>query len=424
MLRNDKVLKIDLVMALSKSLDLISTVLTGHHLRVAYLALNVGLKLGLDKKRLEDLIVASLLHDAGALSLEERIDALDFDMQDLNYHANVGYCLLNRNQSFKRVAEIIRYHHLDWKDKHKYEESGIEIPIESFIVNVVDRIDVLTNYRKDLRSQVNFIIERINKEKGIKFNPLIIDVFKDVIKEYLDLPKLDEEALLVIFEGFLKDQYLDIDEVVDVTGIFENIIDFRSRFTSTHSSGVAATASVLGDIMGLSERHGKLLRIAGQLHDLGKLGVPGFILEKPGKLTDEEMEIMRKHALYTYQVLTKVRGFEVIPEWAAFHHEKLNGSGYPFRKTEEELSLESRIMAVADIFTAITEDRPYRKGMDKDRVLKVLVSMTKDNEIDRDVVSILLENYGKIDNARREAQTNAVKEFEHFRYNTYNLIAL
>jgi len=115
-----------------------------------------------------------------------------------------------------------------------------------------------------------------------------------------------------------------------ISQLFRNIIDFRSHFTSTHSSGVAAASSLLARIFGLTDAEIGLIEVAGDLHDFGKLAIPNSILNKPGSLTKEEMSIMKCHTYYTYLVINSIGGLNQIAEWAAYHHERLDGSGYPF----------------------------------------------------------------------------------------------
>ncbi|MDY6856257.1 MAG: HD domain-containing phosphohydrolase [Thermodesulfobacteriota bacterium] len=100
--------------------------------------------------------------------------------------------------------------------------------------------------------------------------------------------------------------------------------------------------------------------------------MPNSILEKLGRLSKEEFAVIKKRTYFTYMVLNSIGGLEHIPEWAAFHHEKLDGSGYPFHINSEKLEIASRLMAVADIFTALPEDRPYRVGMQHDEIKRIL----------------------------------------------------
>jgi len=204
-------------------------------------------------------------------------------------------------------------------------------------------------------------------------------------------------------------------EFMNLGRVFSHIIDFRSSFTATHSAGVAASAEALDRLTGFSERESQMMRIAGYLHDLGELGVPAEILEKSSKLTEEEFNVIRSHTFYTFLALESIRDFNLINAWASFHHERLDGNGYPFHHNRENLSLGSRIMAVADVFTAITEDRPYRKGMTKYSVLQVIQQMVKTGALDPMVVSTLIQHFDDVNSTRTTAQDIASKEYQEFK---------
>jgi HD-GYP domain-containing protein (c-di-GMP phosphodiesterase class II) len=161
-----------------------------------------------------------------------------------------------------------------------------------------------------------------------------------------------------------------------------------------------------------SEHDAKMMKIAGYLHDLGKLAVPVEILNKPSKLTKEEFQIIKSHSYYTYRILEPITGFKIINSWASFHHECLNGSGYPFHHGANDLSLGSRITAVADIFTALTEDRPYRSGMDKENVLGIIRKLVNENAIDANIVSLLELNYENVNQCRLAAQDISREEYD------------
>jgi HD-GYP domain-containing protein (c-di-GMP phosphodiesterase class II) len=201
---------------------------------------------------------------------------------------------------------------------------------------------------------------------------------------------------------------------VDLAMIFSRIIDFRSRFTALHSAGVAKTAEKLAQLVGFSPYECKMMLIAGYLHDLGKIAIDSDVLEKPARLDEDEFNKMRAHTFYTYYSLEPLEQLRTINTWASFHHEKLDGSGYPFHIAGDSLPVGSRIMAVADVFTAITEDRPYRKGMEFDNAKKVLNNMVADNALDGRIVKLLLENYHELDEIRKTAQDEAAGQYEKF----------
>ena len=198
------------------------------------------------------------------------------------------------------------------------------------------------------------------------------------------------------------------------------MIDFRSPFTATHSSGVAATASRIANFLGLTETEVELMEVAGNLHDLGKMVVPSSILNKPDKLTADEFAVMRQHTYFTYSVLSTIGGMRQIAEWAAFHHERLDGSGYPFHLDARKLDTGSRIIAVADIFTALAEDRPYRKGMGKSDIISVLRGLSCKSHLDKHVVGILESNYDEIIASTVYKQNEAREYYQRkFQVNIY-----
>lgn len=137
-----------------------------------------------------------------------------------------------------------------------------------------------------------------------------------------------------------------------------------------------------------SEKIMKLI-IAANLHDLGKLAVPNKILDKPTQLTKEDFAIVKCHTYYTRQALEKVNGFEDIVDWAANHHEKLDGTGYPYGIDGSKLTKESRLMSCLDMYQALTEDRPYRKGLTHTKTMEILYEHASKGYIDSNIVKDL-----------------------------------
>lgn len=147
---------------------------------------------------------------------------------------------------------------------------------------------------------------------------------------------------------------------------------------------------------------------------MGKLAISNDVLEKPAKLNEDEFNEIRSHTYYTYQLLDTIPKFDIIKTWAAYHHEKLDGNGYPFHIKGENLSLGSRVMAVADVFTAITENRPYRRGMDDENTVIILNNMVNSGAIDGRIVDLLKDNFQEINDIREDAQQKASEMYEKF----------
>ena len=143
------------------------------------------------------------------------------------------------------------------------------------------------------------------------------------------------------------------------------------------------------------------MEIAGLLHDLGKLVIPNSILEKPAGLTHTEMAVIKQHTYYTFSILTTITGLQMIAEWGAYHHETLDGKGYPFRREAQEMNLGART------FTALAEDRPYRTGMGAERIKTILQERANRGIQDPRIIKLLLENIEAVRKAVTERQEQA-----------------
>ncbi|AGB40882.1 HD-GYP domain-containing protein [Halobacteroides halobius DSM 5150] len=406
----------DMVVSLSDALDLISSTVTGHHKRVAYIATSIADKLDLSQQEKEELLIAGALHDVGALALNKKLSSLMFDFNastDVGNHAELGYQTLHKFSPFKRVAKIIRYHHTSWKERKK----NSNVVLAANILYLADRIDVLIDFETEILSQTDRIKDQIKEYQTDIFFSKVVEAFLDVATKdafWFNIVSSWVDQFLVnsTVKNCVK---LDFELLLRLAQIFGRIIDFRSSFTATHSSGVAASAQRLARLSGFSRAKFSMMRIAGYLHDLGKLAIPVEILNKTGKLTATEFNIIKKHTFYTYQILDGIPELAEIKNWAAFHHERLDGAGYPFGLDKDKLSRGARIMGVADVFTAITEDRPYRAGMEKEQATKILTDMVQDGAVDGSVVQVLVDNYEGINHIRKSAQAIESEEYKKFR---------
>ena len=396
----------DLLLCLTNAVDMVSPELSNHHQKVSYLSYKIAKQMHLLPEQTEDLALAGLLHDVGALSLDERLELLMSEPPSSQEHALRGSDLLCNFAPLKNAAEIIKYHHVSWNNGEGAVYEGNQVPLSSHILHLADRVSVLIDSSKAILCQVKNIQDIILSQKGISFPPETVDAFMEIsINECIWLD-IDNKSLLNYFPQVVQFSTvrLSIIEVVELARIFSFIIDSSNSFTAYHSAGVAVIAEKLAELAGFSKIECKMMLVAGYLHDLGKLAVNNEILEKPTALDSVELNEIRSHTFYTYRLLQSIKGFETITEWASFHHEKLNGTGYPFHLNRDSLSLGSRIMAVADIFTALTENRPYRQGLPDDQAISILQGKVTDGSICPYVVSILLNHFELLNNLRRQAQ--------------------
>jgi HD-GYP domain-containing protein (c-di-GMP phosphodiesterase class II) len=406
----------DLVMCFSSALDLVYPAMTDHHKRVAYIASSIAAEMGMSRREESDLLVAGAFHDSGALTLKEKIDMLRFELEAPHLHAELGHDFLKRSSLFCRVAPLVRFHHVPWRGGEGSRHRGLDVPLGSHILHAADRMAVLIRKDSPVLGQVGAVYRKMEEDSGLLFHPEVVSAaLRSARKEafWLDTVSPFIERTLCN-RAHLPVAELDEEGLLDLAKFFGRVIDFRSTFTAVHSSGAAAVAEALAVIAGLSQSECFMMRIAGYLHDLGKLAIPTEILEKPGKLTEEETHIVRAHSYHTFRILEPIRDFETINQWASFHHERLDGNGYPFHHRGADIPFGSRILAVADVFTAITEDRPYRAGMDFSSALKVLESMASNASLDARIVGMLTAHFDEVHALRVETQAAAQKEFEEF----------
>jgi HD-GYP domain-containing protein (c-di-GMP phosphodiesterase class II) len=396
----------ELIDALATALDAINPAIDAHHKIVCYITATIAEELGLPRQDYNDAFVAAYLHDIGSLPLAERMQNLEFEVKSPHLHAELGYSLLTKFPHISGAPALVRFHHVPWNHGGGKTFRGLPVPRLSHLIHLADRIAALFDRNKPVFSQIAGIHETIESFSGLLFDPEHVAAFRKVSSRevfWLDLSFGSFDRVLRRL-CHLPHVIVNLDELLAVSKFFALVVDCRSRITATHSGGIAACAAELGRLAGMSRNECKMLKVAGYLHDIGKLTVPNTILEKPGELTTEEWHVMRAHPYHTRNILGKITGLEEITAWAAEHHETLDGNGYPLRLADEEISLGSRIVAVSDIFTAMSEDRPYRKGFEKEETRENFEKRVSEGKLSREIVDLLFNNYDVIDKARKHAQ--------------------
>ena len=199
---------------------------------------------------------------------------------------------------------------------------------------------------------------------------------------------LDTIELKLKVESLLKLKHA-INQLENANNIIKSLakaVEVKDKYTEGHAERVSFFATSIAKTMCLSEQQVKDISIAGIMHDIGKIGVPDIILNKPGKLTNEEYDIIKQHPVIGDEICAPIKTFDKVRNIIRHHHEKLNGLGYPDGISGNELSMEIRIMTVADIYDALTSDRAYRKGMDMSLAFKILDDSVQMGENDGEVV--------------------------------------
>ncbi|MBR4702585.1 MAG: HD domain-containing protein [Oscillospiraceae bacterium] len=399
----------DAVRAFAGAMNLIDSEISDHHEKVAYFAYQLATALDFPERERKLTFYGALLHDVGSVTMDQGLSLRELE-QLPRALARAGASLLRRSEALARLSDIVEASQSPWRKLKLAPEALLRPRLMGQIIHLSDAVALLLKEKEHPLNQVEYIRSCVAQVGEREFHPQVLRAFEEVAGR--EVVWLDLQYRPEIFLDYVPDdRWLTLEEMKRLTEFMSSIIDFRSPFTAMHSAGVAATAAGLGRLAGMSEAEQAMLRIAGDLHDIGKLKTPRAILEKPGRLTESEFNIMKEHAYDSFRILSEVRGLEQIADWAALHHEKLNGSGYPFHLKGETLSLGSRILAVADVFSAVTEDRPYRKGMDREAAIQVLEGDADRGALSRSLVALLTRHYDELSALRAEASDAAGQRY-------------
>jgi HD-GYP domain-containing protein (c-di-GMP phosphodiesterase class II) len=412
----------ELMGALSHALDITEGQPEGHCVRCCWIGMHIGQQLALPAPQLWELYYTLLLKDLGCSSNASRICEL-YLTDDLNFkrafkwvdgslpqvlrfvlrHTGPGAGLLQRLKGLGRIltngdeiaqeliktrctrgADIARQlhfpegvaagiHSLDehW-DGHGRPEAlvGNAIPLYARIALLTQVVDVI-----NVSSGPDAAKAEIMQRRNSWFDPDLVDAFMAVASTpafWESLNAADIESQVFAMEPGGHESALDEDYLDDIAEAFGQVVDAKSPYTAGHSARVGLYTALLGESLGLTEARLRWLKRGALLHDVGKLGVSNSILDKPGKLDEAEWVAVRRHAAYTESILGRIKSFDELARVSAAHHERLDGGGYPRGLKAADIAMETRIITTADIFDAITAERPYRGAIPVAKTLTIM----------------------------------------------------
>jgi len=412
----------ELVSALSYALDLTEGQPAGHNVRACWIGVHIGRTLGMGPKALSDLYYTILLKDVGCSSNAARVcqlyvtddlsfkgkaklldhsapQFLKFLIANAGMHQSMADRLRTVVETALKTGEITReltetrcHRGADIARRMRFSEAvaqGIvdldekwngkglpegkhatEISLLARIALLAQVVDVF--YMSEGRDKA---VAEIVRRSGSWFDPRVVNAFVAVASGDSFWTSLADPFLrqrVIELETLRESRPVDEDYLDDIAAAFAQVIDAKTPFTSGHSDRVAIFADLIAAEMHQTPAHRRRLHRAALLHDIGKLGVSNTILEKPGKLTEDEWTEVKRHPGLGEMILSRVAAFADLAEVAGAHHERLDGTGYPKQLRSRHISLDARIVAVADVFDALTADRPYRKAMSIDEALAIL----------------------------------------------------
>ena len=285
-----------------------------------------------------------------------------------------GASILNELGMGPIAAEAVRSLDERW-DGSGYPDSlkGEQIPLLARICAIAQHLDLAS-----AEGGTQSAIQTLEERSGTWFDPQLVRIAGSLHRRRAlwnhcspaDAEQDTRQAVLDLDSG--KRHRLESSQIDRICESFADVVDAKSHFTFRHSQGVADAAFGIAQTMGLSADRAQLVRRAALLHDIGKLGVANAILDKKSQLSAEEWKAVYEHPRITRRILERIAPFREMAVIAGEHHEKLDGSGYPDHLKGPDLSVESRIVAVADVYAALSEDRPYRAGIELDETLSIM----------------------------------------------------
>lgn len=411
-----------LIGALTHALDMTEGQPRGHSLRCCWIGMELAKSAGIPETAQQDIYYAILLKDLGCSSNAARICELyladdlslkrDYKFvngslsQALRFvlsHTGLSHGLAERVRAIVHIlqnggditSELIetRCHKgsdiaakmgfsqgvcdgirsLDehWDGSGKPEGlSGKAIPVSSQIALLAQVADVF-----HMNSGPEAARKEIGSRSGGWFDPALVAAFLEASStpdfwDQLASPELERK----VYERAPGNATRHVSPAVldSIAEGFAEVIDSKSPYTAGHSERVTLYTDMIAEAMGYSDADRQALKRVALLHDIGKLGVSNAILDKPGKLSEPEWQFMRNHPVYSDQILSRSSAFDGLTQIARGHHERLDGKGYPDGLAGAQISMETRIVTVADIFDALTADRPYRAAMPVTKALSIL----------------------------------------------------
>jgi putative nucleotidyltransferase with HDIG domain len=404
----------EIISALSYALDLTEGAVHGHALRSCLLGMRIAADAKLPSAQTSGLYFALLLKDIGCSSNSSRLCEIaggedratnagvkprwknvlpkagaaakvakilhigptepKNQREMIGLRCDRGATIVTKLGMGQFAAEAVRNLDEHW-DGSGYPDSlkGEQIPLLARICAVAQHLDIFS-----AGSGTQNAIKTLQERSGIWFDPHFVRIALSLDRRGSlwvncspgDPTEATRQAVLDLDAG--TQHKLEPDQIDQICEAFADVVDAKSHFTFRHSVGVADAAFGIAETMGLPADRVQLVRRAALLHDIGKLSISNTILDKKAVLSAAEWDAVRQHPRITRLILERVRSFREMAIIAGEHHEKLDGSGYPDKLTARDLSRESRIIAVADIFGALSEDRPYRSSINVEDTLSIM----------------------------------------------------
>lgn len=371
---------------------------------------------------LKDSLLISLLHLVGFYHFngEKTTKLSDFTAEEINHAYLYGYYYLKEMSPLGDVAKTLLFHDKKYDSELAARIKQIEYASLLFSARGIQSLVSDT--------EGSYVSSDFENYGFSKYNQRYVTIYRKLDISKLLTKKLKYDSFLSDLDEWFAELSFTKEETWQLLRLLVYIMDFKSTQTVQHIIHTAGYAYSIGKLMGCTKQEADELYTAGLLHDLGKVAIPNVILEFAGTLSAFEYRVMQMHVEETENLLQGVVEDKIL-QIASRHHEKLNGSGYPNRLTEKDLTIQQRLMTVADIFSALIDKRSYKEKMQKDQIIALFTKMANAGEIGKNIPQFLesyfeeiwqdMEDYGvllsvplgKVEIQYQEELSNELEEF-------------
>ena len=370
-------------------------------MRTAFLMKRYLEKYKLDTELSHQHVLLCMLKDIGLFYMDGAVPTNDPALA-----AASSYAFLHQCSPLGEAARPLLF----YKAKYMEDVSNPDYEI-GLLMTLLDQVSLYIYERKDIE-EIEEILREDKRKK--KYHPDQVKKVIKLLKDHSDIiEKLNSESELYVYET---SKYISLaDYGTDTLGEFLDTTSFMFEFhnheTMAHTVTTAQIAYDLAISCKLTESTSRAIEIAGKVHDIGKIRVPLEILCYPGKLEGEALAVMQSHAKYTKEIIEGCFSY-VIVEIAARHHEKLDGSGYPLGITKKDLTSADKVLAVADICSALYCKRSYKAAFTPEKIQSILLSDAKAGKLDERIVNHLIDDYDNIMKNAKAVEDIALKKYD------------